>query len=292
MKKLSRILAAVLALMLTLSLFACGGNKTKDTNTPAPQTPGTTSPEAPSESPSSSANKLKILDTAYAEEQYAICVAKGSPLLAEINAALEELIADGTVKKVVDKYINGVPHDLVFQQEAEGKPELKMATNATFPPYEYYEGGQIVGIDAEVAAAIADKLGRKLVIQDMEFGSIIAAVSSGKVDIGMAGMTVTEERLQNVDFTISYATGIQSVIVLEGSPITTVDDLYAEGADYKIGVQQDTTGDIYATDDFGENRVQRFNKGADAVQALLTGKIDCVIIDNEPAKAFVAAHSN
>ena len=167
---------------------------------------------------------------------------------------------------------------------------LTMATNAAFPPYEYYENEQIVGIDAEIAAAIAEKMGMTLQIEDMEFGSIIAAVQSGKVAIGMAGMTVTEERLQSINFSNTYATGIQAIIVAEGSPITTVDDLYAEGAAYTVGVQQDTTGDIYATDDFGDDLVERYSKGADAVQALITGKIDCVIIDNEPAKSFVAAN--
>ena len=163
---------------------------------------------------------------------------------------------------------------------------LVMATNAAFPPYEYYENGQIVGIDAEIAKAIADKLGMELRIEDMEFDSIIAAVQTGKADIGMAGMTVTEDRKLNVNFTDSYATGVQVVIVKEGSPIKTIDDL----AGKKIGVQTSTTGDIYASDDFGDENVERYSKGTDAVAALSAGKIDCVIIDNEPAKAFVAAN--
>ena len=172
----------------------------------------------------------------------------------------------------------------------DAKDTLIMATNAAFPPYEYYEGNEIVGIDAEIMAAIADKLGMTLQIEDIEFGAIVAGVESGKYDVGAAGMTVTEERQQSVNFTKSYATGIQSIIVKEDSPITTVDDLSADGAAYVVGVQQDTTGDIYSTDDFGDARVQRYNKGADAVLALTSGKIDCVIIDNEPAKAFVAAN--
>jgi len=173
---------------------------------------------------------------------------------------------------------------------AAGKT-LIMATNAEFPPYEYYENDKIVGIDAEIAQAVCDKMGCTLEIDNMEFGSIVTAVSSGKADFGMAGMTVTDERKQSVDFSTSYATGVQVVIVKDGSEITSVDDLSADGAKYMVGVQQDTTGDIYATDDFGDERVQRFNKGADAVAALSAGKIDCVIIDNEPAKAFVAANT-
>ncbi len=163
---------------------------------------------------------------------------------------------------------------------------LTMATNAAFPPYEFYEGEEIVGIDAEIAAAIAEKLDMTLEIQDTEFGSIITGVQTGKYDIGMAGMTVTDERKQSVNFSDTYATGIQSVIVKEGSDIKTIDDL--EGK--KIGVQQDTTGHIYASDDYGDEFVVPFNKGADAVAALTSGKVDCVIIDNEPAKSFVAVN--
>ena len=167
---------------------------------------------------------------------------------------------------------------------------LVMGTNANFPPYEYWEGDTIVGIDAEVAAALAAKLGMDLQIDDMDFGAIINAVASGKADMGMAGMTVTEERLQSVNFSVSYATGIQAIIVKEGSAITSVDDLYAEGASYMIGVQESTTGDIYCSDDFGEDHVSKYKNGADAVAALVADKVDCVIIDNEPAKVFVASN--
>ena len=172
---------------------------------------------------------------------------------------------------------------------------LKMGTNAAFPPYEYYddETGEIVGIDAEVAAAICEKLGCDLEIVDMAFDAIIGAVDTGKVDFGMAGMTVTEERLQSVDFTSSYATGIQVVIVTEDSEITSVDDLFADGANHVVGVQMGTTGDIYCSDDIEEaglGTIQRYNNGADATLALVSGKVDCVVIDNEPAKNFVAAN--
>ena len=166
---------------------------------------------------------------------------------------------------------------------------LTMATNAQFPPYEFYEGDKNVGIDAEIAEAVANKLGLKLQIEDMEFDSIITAVKGGKADIGLAGMTVTDERLEEVDFTDSYATGVQVVIVTADSAITSVDDLFEGG--YTIGVQRNTTGDLYTTwdlEDEGLATIDRYSKGADAVQALKTGKVDCVVIDNEPAKAFVA----
>lgn len=177
-----------------------------------------------------------------------------------------------------------------FTTAVPGK--LVMATNAAFPPYEFIEGGKIVGIDAEIAGAIADKLGLELQIDDMEFDSIITAVKGGKADVGLAGMTVTEERMEEVNFTASYATGVQVVIVTEDSAITSVDDLFAEGANHNIGVQRNTTGDLYTTwdiQDEGLGKVDRYSKGADAVQALKTGKVDCVVIDNEPAKAFVEA---
>ena len=171
------------------------------------------------------------------------------------------------------------------------KPVLKMGTNAYFQPYEFYEGDKIVGIDAEIAAAIAEKLGMTLEIVDMEFDSILTAVNEGSVDFGMAGMTITEDRLLEVDFSISYANGVQAIIVPEGSAITSVADLYADGASYKVGVQLGTTGDIYATDDFGSENVTTFSNGNEAILALIGGSVDCVIIDNEPAKALVAANS-
>lgn len=171
----------------------------------------------------------------------------------------------------------------------EETKKLVMATNASFPPYEYIEGGEIVGIDAEIAEKIAEKLGRELEIIDTEFGSIVGGVQTGKFDIGMAGMTVNEERLQSVNFSESYAIGVQSIIVKADSAYKTLDDLLDDTA-AKIGVQQDTTGDIYSTDDFGEDRVVRYKTGNDAVQALVSGKVSAVIIDNEPAKSYVAAN--
>ncbi len=175
----------------------------------------------------------------------------------------------------------------------ESKGTLYMATNASFPPYEFYEGTEIVGIDAEIAAAVAQRMGYDFKIKDMEFDSIISAVQSGECNFGLAGMTVTEDRLQQVDFSLSYATGVQVVIVKEDSAITSVDDLFAEGAKTVIGVQLSTTGDLYCTWDLEEAglaTVNRYANGNEAVMALLSGKIDCVVIDNEPAKAYVAAN--
>ncbi len=170
---------------------------------------------------------------------------------------------------------------------------LKMGSSIDFAPYEYYddETGEIVGIDVEIAQAVAEKLGYELEIQDMQFDSIIAAVVSGKVDFGMSGFTVTEERKQSVDFSTPYTTAVQSIIVPEGSPIESVDDLFDPQNSYAIGVQIGTTGDLYITDDIEANglkhTVQRFNKAPDAVVALLAGKIDCMVIDDQVGVAFV-----
>ena len=160
--------------------------------------------------------------------------------------------------------------------------QLIMATNAEFPPYEYREGDQIVGIDADIAAAIAEELGMELVIEDMQFDSIIAAVQSGKADIGVAGMTVTEDRLATVNFSTPYTQAAQVIIVKADSEITTPDALTGK----TIGVQLGTTGDIYA-EDIEDATIDRYNKGFEAVQALLQGKVDAVIIDREPANVFV-----
>lgn len=170
------------------------------------------------------------------------------------------------------------------EAKTDGKTEtLVMATNAEFPPYEYWDGDKIVGIDAEIAEAIAEELGMELKIEDMAFDSIITAVSSGKADIGVAGMTVDEDRLKNVNFTDTYAKATQVVIVTEDSDIASPADL--EGK--KVGVQLGTTGDIFA-EDIKDATIERYNKGFEAVQALSQNKIDAVIIDNQPAKVFVA----
>ncbi len=161
--------------------------------------------------------------------------------------------------------------------------KLVMATNAEFPPYEYHEGDEIVGIDAEIAAAIAEELGMTLEIEDMAFDSIITAVSGGKADMGLAGMTVDPDRQKNVNFSDTYAKAAQVIIVKEDSEIAGPDEL----AGKKIGVQLGTTGDIYA-EDIEDAEVERYNKGMEAVQALQQDKIDAVVIDGEPAKVFVA----
>ena len=165
--------------------------------------------------------------------------------------------------------------------------KLTMATNATFPPYEMTtDAGEFEGIDIEAAQAIADKLGLELQIDDMDFDAALLSVQQGKADIVMAGVTVTDERKAVMDFSDSYATGIQSVIVPEGSDIASPDDL----AGKKIGTQRGTTGYLYCSDDFGEDAVVAYDNGLTAVQALNNGQVDAVVIDNEPAKAYVESN--
>ena len=170
--------------------------------------------------------------------------------------------------------------------------KLIMSTNAAFPPYEMVADGEGVyqgleGIDVEIAMAIADKLGLGLVIDDMDFDAALMAVQNNSADVMLAGLSYSEDRDEVVDFTDSYATGIQSVIVKEGSDVT-MDNL----GDYMIGTQRGTTGFQYATDDYGEEHVIGYDNGATAVQELINGTIDAVIIDNAPAQEYVAANSD
>ena len=165
--------------------------------------------------------------------------------------------------------------------------KLIMATNATFPPYEMTtDAGDFEGIDVEIAGAIAEKLGLELQIDDMDFDAALLSVQQGKADIVMAGVSVTEDRLLVMDFSDSYATGIQSIIVPEDSDIASADDL----AGHMIGCQRGTTGYIYCSDDFGDESVTAYDNGLTAVQALVNGQVDCVVIDNAPAQEFVAAN--
>ena len=238
---------------------------------------------------------LKILDEEFVKEDYAICAAKGNTeLIDEVNAALKTLRENGTLDQIVANYIgDDTKGTCPYESPADVKRDngtLIVATNAEFEPYEFMSNGKIVGIDMEMAQAIADIMGRELKIDNIQFDAIITSVSTGKADLGIAGMTVTEDRLKNIDFSDSYTTSKQVIIVRDEAvqetvKIDSIDDLDTA----KIGVQIGTTGDIYASDkeETGAT-IERFQKGADAVQALKTDKINCVVIDEQPAKSFVA----
>ena len=186
----------------------------------------------------------------------------------------EEKAEDTTAAESKDETSAEAAETEAAKEAAGGK--LVMATNAEFPPYEYHDGDAIVGIDAEIAKAIADELGMELEIEDIAFDSIIPEIVSGKADMGLAGMTVTEDRMQSVDFSDTYAKASQKIIVTEDSEIASPDDLKG----VIVGVQLGTTGDIYVSDlEADGTTVERYSKGFEAVQALSQGKIDAVVID-------------
>lgn len=277
MKK--KVLALLLASAMAFGVLAgCSSNEGGE-NSGAPET--TSSAEE---------HTLKILPTDYPEEQIAAAVQKGNTeLLDQINNAFAELEEDGTLDAIINYYILEEGDAPNFQIDvAEDAPELVMATSADYPPYEYYENDQIVGIDADIARAVADKLGMRLRIDDMDFNSIVAAIQTGKADVAMASMTASPDRAESVDFTNVYMVALNNIVVSVDSPITSIEDLRAEGATYMVGVQTSTTGDTEATADFGEDRIVRYNKTGELIMALKQGKVDCVIIDDRPAQAFVA----
>ena len=252
---MKKILAILLALVLVLSFAACASTAettNEDSNAQTNETADTT----------------ETGDTDASAE--------------DTDAAAED--ADAATEETTDA---------AFTTVEEGK--LHMSTNAAFPPYEMvadgegFQGTGYEGIDVEIAYAIAQKLGLELVVDDMDFTAALEAAQSGKSDMVMAGVTVNEDRLAVMDFSDSYATGVQVVIVTEDSPIATLDDI--EGK--LIGTQKGTTGFTYASDTpenggYGEDAVIGFDNGLSAVQALKNGQVDCVIIDNAPAQSFVA----
>ena len=229
--------------------------------------------------------KKKVLAITMAALMAASLTACGGGAKEKTAAATtaEEKAEDTTAAESKDETSAEAAETEAAKEAAGGK--LVMATNAEFPPYEYHDGDAIVGIDAEIAKAIADELGMELEIEDIAFDSIIPEIVSGKADMGLAGMTVTEDRMQSVDFSDTYAKASQKIIVTEDSEIASPDDLKG----VIVGVQLGTTGDIYVSDlEADGTTVERYSKGFEAVQALSQGKIDAVVIDGEPAKTFVA----
>lgn len=228
--------------------------------------------------------KKQVLAMAMAAVMIGSLTACGSSTKETTAAATEAATTEAATTEAAAAEATTAEETESAEAEAAGGV-LTMATNAEFPPYEYHDGGEIVGIDVEIAGAIAEKLGMTLEIEDIAFDSIIPEVDSGKADIGVAGMTVNEDRLKNVDFSDPYTTASQVIIVKEDSEIAGPDDL----AGKYIGVQLGTTGDIYASDyEADGSTIERYNKGFEAVQAMLQGKIDAVVIDLEPAKVFVS----
>ena len=234
---------------------------------------------------------LGVLMSAVMAASLAACGGSGTAQTAAVQKA--ETTAAAAETKAEETKAEETKAEETKAEETEAAPaavktvqegKLIMCTNAEFPPYEYHDNNTIVGIDADICAAIAEKMGLELEIEDIAFDSIIPEISSGKADIGAAGMTVTEDRKQNVDFSETYAKASQVIIVTENSEVKGFDDLKGK----KVGVQTGTTGDIYVTGDLGDECVERYAKGMEAVQALSQTKIDAVVIDGEPAKKYIS----
>ena len=205
----------------------------------------------------------------------------------EERAAKEDVIIEDAAEETSEAAAEETTDEAAGEVTTVNAGKLTMSTNAAFPPYEMTtDSGDLEGIDIEVAGAIAEKLGLELQVDDMDFDAALLATQSGKSDMVMAGVTVTDERQKVMDFSDTYAEGIQSIIVPEDSDIASADDL----AGKIIGTQRGTTGYIYCTDDFGEDSVVAYDDGLTAVQALNNGQVDAVVIDNAPAKEFVAAN--
>lgn len=228
---------------------------------------------------------LSLMTAAALVLSLAACGSTASSAASSEVASSETASSDAASSEVASSEAASETETAELSTVEPGK--LIMSTNAAFPPYEMTtDSGEFEGIDIETAQAIADKLGLELQIDDMDFDAALLAVQQGKSDMVMAGVTVTDERQNVMDFTDSYATGIQSIIVKEDSDIASVDDL----AGKKIGTQRGTTGYLYCSDDFGDENVVAYDDGLTAVQMLNNGQVDCVVIDNAPAKEFIAAN--
>lgn len=228
---------------------------------------------------------LSLMTAAALVLSLAACGSTASSAASSEAASSETASSDAASSETASSEAASEPETAELSTVEPGK--LIMSTNAAFPPYEMTtDSGEFEGIDIETAQAIADKLGLELQIDDMDFDAALLAVQQGKSDMVMAGVTVTDERQNVMDFTDSYATGIQSIIVKEDSDIASVDDL----AGKKIGTQRGTTGYLYCSDDFGDENVVAYDDGLTAVQMLNNGQVDCVVIDNAPAKEFIAAN--
>ena len=228
---------------------------------------------------------LSLMTAAALVLSLAACGSTASSAASSEAAASETASSDAASSEAASSEAASETETAELSTVEPGK--LIMSTNAAFPPYEMTtDSGEFEGIDIETAQAIADKLGLELQIDDMDFDAALLAVQQGKADMVMAGVTVTDERQNVMDFTDSYATGIQSIIVKEDSDIASVDDL----AGKKIGTQRGTTGYLYCSDDFGDENVVAYDNGLTAVQMLNNGQVDCVVIDNAPAKEFIAAN--
>ena len=288
MKKSMKVLAMVMALVLMVSAFAACGSDTATTdasNTDAAKTPA-----------------VKVININLTEEEYAFGVDKNQPeLLEQVNAFIAEIKANGKMEEIFNKYFKeGTPTPVTSAALDETKDQLVVATNAEFPPFEYTEGDQYLGVDMEIAYLLAQKLGKELVIQNMDFDAVCLSVGSHKCDIAMAGLTINEERKESVTFSDSYYQASQKLIVKGDDTTfddcTTADQVVAKlqsmDSSVKIGFQNGTTGQSYteSTGDFESNAFKvtpvGYQNGALAVQDMVNGNLNYVIIDAAPAQSI------
>ena len=280
MKKSMKVLAMVMALVLMVSAFAACGSDTDVAKTPA----------------------VKVININLTEEEYAFGVDKNQPeLLEQVNAFIAEIKENGKMEEIFNKYFKeGTPTPVTSAALDETKDQLVVATNAEFPPFEYTEGDQYLGVDMEIAYLLAQKLGKELVIQNMDFDSVCLSVGSHKCDIAMAGLTINEERKESVTFSDSYYQASQKLIVKGDDTTfddcTTADQVVAKlqsmDSSVKIGFQNGTTGQSYteSTGDFESNAFKvtpvGYQNGALAVQDMVNGNLNYVIIDAAPAQSI------
>lgn len=280
MKKSMKVLAMVMALVLMVSAFAACGSDTDAAKTPA----------------------VKVININLTEEEYAFGVDKNQPeLLEQVNAFIAEIKENGKMEEIFNKYFKeGTPTPVTSAALDETKDQLVVATNAEFPPFEYTEGDQYLGVDMEIAYLLAQKLGKELVIQNMDFDAVCLSVGSHKCDIAMAGLTINEERKESVTFSDSYYQASQKLIVKGDDTTfddcTTADQVVAKlqsmDSSVKIGFQNGTTGQSYteSTGDFESNAFKvtpvGYQNGALAVQDMLNGNLNYVIIDAAPAQSI------
>ena len=286
MKTVTKVLSVLLALALVVGSFAaCGSDTANDTKTPA-----------------ANAALVKVIDIELTEEYYAFGVDKNQPeLLEQVNAFIAEIKANGQLEEIFNKYFgDGTPSPVTSAALDESKDQLVVATNAEFPPFEYTEGTNYLGVDMEIAALLAQELGKELVIQNMDFDAVCLSVGTQRCDIAMAGLTISEEREEVVTFSESYYQASQKLIVPADDTTfdncTTADEvleiLRGFDSSVRIGYQTGTTGQKYvqSTDDYEYTALNVTpvdnQSGALAVQAMVNGNLDYVVIDAAPAQAI------
>ncbi len=285
MKK--KLLSLALVAAMALSVVACGGK------------------EEAAEAPAEEVVTAKVIDVELTEEQYAYGVDKNQPeLLEEVNAFIAEIKENGTFDEICDRYFgDGEPVAVESAEEDASKDQLVVATNAEFAPFEYMEGDKYYGIDMEIAKALADYLGQELVIVNMSFDAVCLSVGQSKCDIAMAGLTITEERKEVVNFSESYYNAAQKIVVpsnnTEFDECAAAEDVAAilneKDDTTKVGFQAGTTGQFYTEGDadwgFDGYAVEAigYDNGSLAVQDMLNGNLDYVIIDAAPAVAITTA---